>query len=323
MKRLYLCLLVTAFAAPAAAQDATRPHQMVCVAIDEARDTFSSDDRRAALLLVGRQFELAGARVADRNCATRYSLAHIRLGGTITVILSGPDVQREALASGMDDLPAVYSQIVRAILTGSSVGAADVIDRSNVTAAQASPKRVQIDSFGYARLGYGAILGSGGTGSPAIGFGYRAEMDSFGLDISFLNQQVPSETYGSTGAMGSSLLKLEALYFMKPHANASAYFGGGASWGVTSLSSDSSHAGYSSWSGSGLQGELTAGYELPRASALRFFAQVDAALPFYRVTGRTITYPTSPGAPTTTVNGRRYSPSVALSIGMGWQRHRQ
>lgn len=320
MKRLSMCLLVTAFAAPAAAQEAARPpHQAVCVAIDNARDTFPAEDQRAALLLVARQFELAGARVVDDNCAARYSLAHIRLGRTITVILTGPSTERDAMASGLDDLPAVYSQIVCAILTGSSVGAIDVVDRANVTVAQASPKRMQIDSFGYARLGYGAVAAKGGSSGPAIGFGYRAEMDSFGLDVSFLNQQMSSGNYEVAGGMAASLLKLEALYFAKPRANASAYFGGGMSWGATSLASNSSGTSYISWNGSGLQGELTAGYELPRASALRFFAQADVALPFYRVTGRTVTY--SSTMPATIATGRRYTPSFVLSVGMGWQRH--
>ena len=64
----------------------------VCVTIDQARDTFSPEDRTAALLLVTRQFELAGERVVPGECSTPYTLAHVRLGNTITVTLSGPGV---------------------------------------------------------------------------------------------------------------------------------------------------------------------------------------------------------------------------------------
>ena len=308
--------------APAAAQEpAPQPRPQVCVVIDETRDTFSPGDRRAALLLVARQFELAGKQVVTDACPERFSLTHIRLGNTITVILAGPAGERQTTASSMEDLPAVYSQMVRAILTGRDVGSMRVVDRTNVTDTQASPKRVEIDSFGYARLGYGAVLGEGGSSSPAMGFGYRAELDSFGFDVSFLNEQLPSSSggYGSSSGMSGSLLKLEGLYFVRPRDNATAYFGGGLSWGVTALSTSASSNSYSSWSGSGLQGELTAGYELPRASALRFFVQADAALPFYRVAGRTYTY--SRGQSATVITAHRYTPSIVLSVGMGWQRH--
>src|SRR5688572_16672134 len=135
---------------PAAAQERSR----ACLAIDEGRDTLSSQDRQAALILVGRELERAGRQVVSAECTERYGLSHVRLGNTILVVLAGPAGQREGRALGMDDLPGLYNQIVRALLTGSSVGAMDVVDRTNVTTPQAEPRRVGIDSFGYARLGY-------------------------------------------------------------------------------------------------------------------------------------------------------------------------
>jgi hypothetical protein len=313
-------MVVVTLVVPAAAQEHARTP--VCLVIDEPHDTFAAEDRQAALILVARQFELAARQVVSGECAERYALSHVRLGNTIMVVLTGPSGQREGRASGMDDLPGLYAQIVRALLTGSSVGAMNVVDRTNVTTPQAEPRRVGIDSFGYARLGYGRMLGDGGAGNPAMGFGYRAELDSFGLDVSFLNQQLPSSNgaYGASSSMAGSVLKLEGLYFIRPRANASAYFGGGISWSATSVSSTSSQNGYSSWSGSGLQGELTAGYELPRASELRVFVQADAGLPFYHTIGQTVAY--SQGRSSTVITGRRYNPSMTLSVGLGWQRHR-
>jgi hypothetical protein len=198
-----------------------------------------------------------------------------------------------------------------------------VVDRTNVTTPQAEPRRVGIDSFGYARLGYAAMLGTGGAGNPAIGFGYRAELDSWGVDISFLNQQLPSSNGGfaASSGMAGSLLKLQGLYFLNPRANASAYFGGGLSWGTTAGSSGSSQNGYSSWHGSGLQGELTAGYELPRASELRVFVQADATLPFYHTSGQAVTF--SQGRSSAVTTGRQYNPSISASVGLGWQRRRR
>ncbi|MGH9410710.1 MAG: hypothetical protein ACRD1V_14800 [Vicinamibacterales bacterium] len=196
-------------------------------------------------------------------------------------------------------------------------------DPAVCVAVNASPTRVQSGSFGYARLGYGATTATGGSAGPAFGFGYRAEIDSFGLDISFLNEQLPSSNNvpEESGASAASLLKLEALYFAKPKANATAYVGGGVGWGVTSLARTSSPDSSSTWSGSGLQGELTVGYELPRSTTMRLFVQADTSLPFYRVIGQTFTY--SGLASSTAFAGRRYAPSIVVSIGMGWQRRRE
>jgi len=69
--------------------------------------------------------------------------------------------------------------------------------------------------------------------------------------------------------------------------------------------------------GSGLQGELTAGYELGRATTIRMFMQADAILPFYSVTSQSIS---SRGVVSSTT--RRYTPSLVMSLGFGWQRNR-
>jgi len=301
----------------------------VCITVDETRDTLSPQDRTAALLLVSRQFELSGQRVAPEGCGMPYSVSHVRLGETIVVTLSGPNGSREGTALGLDDLPALYSQMVRSIVTGRPMTGFNVVDRANVTEAQAvSAKRIQSDSFWYARLGYGSIFGDRSYGGPTMGFGYRAELDSFGIGVSFLNFQMPSSgsnsSYGSSqGSASGSVLKLEGLYFKNPKANATPYFGAGVSYGFADFGGTYGNNGYrSSWNGSGLQGELTVGYELPRASTLRMFVQADTILPFYNVTSNTTTY--SRAAPYGTVTTEhRYAPSLVVSVGFGWQRNRR
>lgn len=306
----------------------------VCLTIDEPHDMLSAQDRSASLLLIARQFEVAGERVVADGCPASYVISHIKLGNTIVVTMSGPTEHREATALGLDDLPALYSQMVRSIVTGRPMTGFNVVDRTNVTASQESQRRVQSDSFWYARLGYGAAFGNKTQGGPAMGIGYRAELDSFGIDVSFLNYQVrPSETtdapagsyYGSSGGVTGSFLKLEGLYFLKPAANASTYVGGGLSWGGTHASSYSTSS-QTSWHGSGLQGELTLGYELPRASTLRVFVQTDVVLPFYRTTAETVTFSRTAApytAPYRVSAGHRYTPSLSVSVGLGWQRHRR
>ena len=80
----------------------------------------------------------------------------------------------------------------------------NVVDRTNVTAAQSSAERIHGDSLWYARLGYGAVFGDRAYGGPAVGFGYRYELDSFGVDVSFFNIQNKSDGYAYYGPSGSS-----------------------------------------------------------------------------------------------------------------------
>ena len=284
----------------------------VCVKIDETQDTLTQDDRTAAVLLLNRQFVMAGEQVTA-DCLTPYLLAHIKLGNSITVTLSGPRGDREGTALGLEDLPALYNQMVRSLLTGRPMTGLSVVDRTNVTLAQATPApRVRSDSFTYARLGYGGIFGGQTYGTPSFGFGYRAELDKVALDISFLNFQTGQTGYYgySDSADSSSLVKLSGLYLLNRDANSTPYFGGGLSWGQTNISntqpteitrppagSNTVYYYNTGGHGSGLQGELTAGYEFGRATTLRMFVQADAILPFYSVVSQTISSSSLVGPP--------------------------
>ena len=313
---LVLLALMTV-TAPVCAQSADID---VCITIDEGRDMLSSPERIAALLLVERQFELAGRRVVSVACAVPYTISHIRLGNTIVVTLMGATGQVEGTARDLDDLPTLYNQIVQSMVTGRPMTGFNLVDRRNVTASQASQQRVQSDRVWYARTGYGGVFGERTYGGPAQGFGYRVEVDAFAVDVSFLNFQVrPEEDSGMPIAL--SEVKFEGLYFLKPEGNASAYIGGGLSWGGSQFGgSYVSDVNKSSWHGGGLQGELTVGREIRRASTLRMFVQADTVLPFYKVTSKTVFYGKAAPPP---ITERRYAPSVAVSLGLGWQRNRR
>jgi hypothetical protein len=301
---------------------ATSAQADVCITIDTARDTLSETEQAAAMLLMERQFQQAGERVVPAGCVSQYSLTHVRLGNTIVVSIEGPGGRREGIAQGMDDLPALYSQMARSIVSGRPMEGFNVIDRTNVTESQSTARRVHTDSIWYARLGYGNLFGNESYGTPALGFGYRAELDAFAIDVSFLNFQFSNvDGYSSGGATTQSLLKLSGLYFLSPTANRSAYFGGGLSYGHQSFGrSYSATSGYysSGFDGSGLQGELTAGYEFARVTTFRMFVQADAVLPFYEATSETYSIPSRPGsAPPMPTTSRRYAPSLIVSIGVG------
>jgi hypothetical protein len=285
----------------------------VCIRIDEARDTLTQSDRTSALLLLAKQFEAEGQRVVSDGCADTYLVSHLRFGDTITVTLTGPASEREAMALGLNDVPAVYSQLVRAILTGQPVGSLkNVVDRTNVIATQAAPMRVQSDSLFYVRLGYGGVGGNASVSGPSMGFGFRRELDAFALDVSFLNVMTDSSGgYSYGGGSTGSWVKLGALRYINRTSNATPYFGGGLSWGGMNVSRDDRY-----FDGNGLQGELTAGYEILRASNVRMFIQSDVVLPFYSAT----THIYRPRMPPLTE--RRYMPSAMVSIGMGWGKSR-
>lgn len=179
--------------------------------------------------------------------------------------------------------------------------------------------------FLYARLGYGTVLADKSRPSPAFGFGYRGELDTVAVDFSFLNFVMSADPQlRGDGAFAGSLIRLQVLRFLAPEAERSLYVGGGMSYsGVTAGRSLRTDTYYStSWSGSGMQGELTAGYELARSSPIRMFVQTDVGLPLFKarmnsypVTTRGIDYD-SPSLE------KRYMPSVAVTFGIGWRRHR-
>jgi len=300
-----------------------RANAEVCVTIDETRDTFSARDRAAALLLLTRQFELAGERVVPPGCPTPYVVSHVQLGTVIAITLSGPNGQRDATARGMEDVPAVYSQMVRSLLRGQPMDAQGIVDRTNVSTTQAAaPNRVHSDSLLYARLGYGGIFGDRTYAGPSVGMiGYRRELDAFGIDVSFFNFQYKSSDrsygYAPEGSAGTtgSWLKLEFLHFGAPLADRSPYVGAGLSWSTANLDNEST-----SWNGSGLQGEITAGYELGRASTIRVFIQADASLPFYKLRSDFYSYSSVPPYVVSTSTEHRYAPSLMFSMGLGWQR---
>ncbi len=171
-------------------------------------------------------------------------------------------------------------------------------------------------TFFYTRLGSGAAFAEGVRPSPAIGFGVRTELDKLAVDASFVNYVIGSGSSSETVVAGS-LLRLQVLRFLNSGAERSTYVGAGLSWGTSILeraSNVTTREYQSNWNGSGLQGEVTAGYEFFRNSALRMFVQGDVGLPFFNAVSQTYTL----GGVTGT--DRRYIPTAAVTFGLGWQR---
>ena len=286
--------LLTTFTAPAFAQNAA-----ICVVVDTERDTLDPQDQRGVRSILITEFEKAGMMVdtTGESCAEVYTVYNIKLGESINVTIHGPLGRRDAQARKFDELPQVYSQMVGALVSGEPMtNSGSNVNRQNVTIDQTATKRVAADSLKYVRINYGAITGGGAFSyGPGFGIGYRYELDEFAIDGS-LNLLLANDS-DSSGISGS-WVKLMALRFIDPIASNSTFIGGGFSLGGTSVGLDGQ-----SYGGSGLQGELTAGYEVLRSSTIRMFAEVNGTLPFYK-------------------SGDRWTPTITIGVGGGFGKTR-
>ncbi len=299
----YRATLVAAAAAALAL--AGRASAAACVAIDTDRDTLSEQERAAARSLFLQALERNGQQVsAGRDgapCTALYHLFNVRLGNSVSVTVAGPHGVRSTTIRVIEDLPNVYDQMVRSLLSGEPISTAGSgVTRYNVTADQAAPRRAEADSLWYARLGYGVTSGGRTAPGPAFGFGYRHELDALGVDLSFVNLTF-QHAQGDANVSGS-WIRLLAYWFAEPQGNSSAYLGGGVSWGGAAVAYNGT-----TYSGSGIQGELSAGYEMLRASTIRLFVQADVTLPFYESTTSDFLG--------TTAAASRYTPTFVLAVG--------
>ena len=150
-----------------------------------------------------------GERVVPSGCPKSFVLFHAQLGSLVVVTMSGQAMTWQATAQTQDDLPAIDNHMVWSIVTGRPMTGLSVVDRANVTSSQEQARRVHTDSIWYGRLGYGGVFGDSTYGAPALGFGYRAELDSFAIDLAFLNHQFSSPgSYSSPRASAFSVVEV-------------------------------------------------------------------------------------------------------------------
>ena len=293
-----------------------------CVSIDESRDNLTQADRDGARTLFEEALQESGIPAARDNCSETWTLYHVKLGSSVTVVVHSPRGDRKETAAGLKDLPGVYSQVVRSIQTG-LIGSSEspVVDRKNVTDSQTTPNQLPADSIWYLNLGYGATAGAEYRGGPAIGFGKRWELDRVAIDLSFLNLAFYQGNNGSEGA-SAGWVKLGADYFFDAYANYSPYVGAGLSLSSNDVHVQSTNntASYD-YSGWGLNAELTAGYELFRASTIRMLLQANLSLPTYRMTAHPYTLSASGISMNATES--RYAPVFGISVGIGWGKPRE
>lgn len=278
-----------------------------CVVVDESKDGLDPADRAAAKTLFEEALSEAKVSVAQDGCAETWTIYHVKLGESVTVVVQGPRGTRRERVKTIEDLPGTYSQMTRSLIAGTeNTVDSDAVDRRNVTDTQVQRKRVKADAIWYAKLGYGSTPAAGFHAGPAFGFGRRWELDRFGINLGFLSF-ITYQSSDEFEGVSASWIDLGADYFFDPYGNSSAYVGAGLSLGNHSIPDASG-----TYEGVGLQGKATLGYEVFRASTIRLFGHVDATLPMYRLSRRV-----------TLLGGEEdtqkiYSPTFALSLGLGW-----
>ena len=284
-----------------------------CVRIDATLDMLSAQEQKAALLLFEQALRNEGRAIEPASCTEEWVVSHARLGDSLVVVVAGPRGRRSDRVAGPEELPAQYSQSIRALLTGRNPRdeLAGVVDRTNVTSTQLEARRVPSESMFFVRLGYGYASGPGNGGGPSLGLGWRKELNRIGLDIAFANVLIPSNGSADDGYSHAPLdggsftpVALGVNYHFRPLSNGTPYLGLGL--GFTVWDPDAAES-------KGLDLRLSLGYEMFRASTVRLFVQADGILPTYRVTR------TRWAADGRTSSEDRFRPAtVTVSLGIGF-----
>ena len=282
----------------------------VCVALDEANDTLEVNERKAAATVLRQALVANHHVVVTGTCEDTYTAGHVRLGKSMSVMLTSSKGSRTARAGLIDELPAIYDQLIRALDSGKDLGDDGVTSRKNATLDQAVPNRVQADNIARFTIGYGATLGQASAPGPTLGGGYRYELDRFAVDAD-INSLLGQKGAGAT--RGGFQAGIRGVYFFDPTASASLYAGAGAAFLLSASEID-----HWSYSGSGLAGRASVGYEFLRESTIRMTVEVDAVLPVFKLTrdtsfGEMLGVPTAATGPASV-----YAPIIGLNFGIGW-----
>lgn len=289
------CFVLTVTALPAVAG--------VCVVLDESQDNLAPNDRSGALIILRQTLVREGEEVVSDDCERTYTVYNVQIGRSVTVFLGNGERTLDASAETIEELPQVYSQLVRALVHGTTLDAA--VTRDNVTAAQDAPRRQQADSMGYGRIGFGGIVADGLEPAIALGGGYRLELDHVFIDASIGLLVLTGDEQESDGANLNG--RLGAGYFFDGLSDSTPYLGAALTYGVIGVCVDEDTC----YLDDGLGADLIVGYEFLRSSTIRLFFEANASFPFFD----TDLDSGSEGA-----SGSLYTPSLSISFGIGFGR---
>jgi hypothetical protein len=292
-------LLGLAFPAAAAAD--------VCVEVDEARDSLTPEDRVGARRLLERQLIASGRTIAadPAACTERWTVAHVALGGSLTVTLDGPAGSRTATAASVAELGVTYAAMLDALFAPpSATEVAPPVAEVPPPAPPPAPRAPVIRRRGafLGRVGYGvrfvtSDLGEGVHGTT-VGIAYRRATERFGFEVSALNLMVHREDRDND-VVWDSFVKLGAFAYVPNAPRPGTYVGVAFSYGDSKVRYRPPGQTYwNEYVECGPQAELALGTELLSSSVFQVDLGLNVLLPLYTVqvgTGTNAEYAWSPG----------------------------
>jgi hypothetical protein len=282
-------LALSALLLPMTAQAAT------CLVDAPQRDNLPTPERRGGISLLASSMQAEGATVQIGNqgtvCEETWQVVHVKLGRSVTVSASsssGPSLSMTAQV--VEDLPRVYSQLAKSMVSGAPLE--EAVARDNVTVAQAQGRRAKTDYMATLMFGATAHPAIAAAPSPTLAGGFRVEVDQWALDVNG-RLVIPMDTSAAYYAVDGHI---SALRFHQPQANHTLYYGGGLGFGAMGWQ-DGSDGG----DGAGFELRGSAGYEMFRVTTMRMFFQADMIAPLYDI-----------GADS-------WAPTVSFSVGIGYK----
>ncbi|MBN1971775.1 MAG: hypothetical protein JXR48_14780 [Candidatus Delongbacteria bacterium] len=271
--------------------------------IDEEKDQLEPKERRSALIMFESSLKEKGFDI-DKESNSYFVLYHIILGDLITVIIESPEgsVKKKEI-NKLSDLPRAYDQLIGAIDTNKKADEISTLNRSNVTAndIRKSEMRLKSENFKYAKLGVSTISHDKSATDIHFGFGYRAELDEFAVDVSIFNMlfSQAKDDYEWDGEW----IRLALIYYFDSLNSNSLYIGGGLSYGASKILEEHYFDDVDEIK-TGMRGNVLFGYEMLRVSTIRFLIEGEAILPFYETLNYDLEY--------------KWAPVLKLGIGIGF-----
>lgn len=143
-------------------------------------DALSDEEWVAARALIAHNVNRTELTVVDAMCTTTWTVAHVSLGETWTILVNAEGPSATARAADLGELERAYAEIVAELVPGSG----DPAD-AELTGATARDMRDKgrVSQLFVMRTGVGGWTGRGGQAGTVFGFGYRHVASNLLVDI--------------------------------------------------------------------------------------------------------------------------------------------
>jgi len=289
MKLVAIAVLLAA-AAPAFAESSTIELAPTCVEIDASLDQLLELERANARILLVRALERAEQLVVETGCTETVTLSHVRDAQTVIVRIKNSRTKRKLTVGLKEDMSEVYDRMVASLLepvveeSPAEVEAPPLSTEElrrpvphtmpNVDESPEDTKDLSDSSHWYVMLGF---AGQVGGGQALIG-GYRRNMGGMALDLglAWLSTDRDDGNGATSVAVRGRLLRVSS-----PRSSTSFYWGAG--FGLAAVNTDRMSFDTGDDGGGGAQFEVALGWELRRASALRWYIEGGYSKPLFDI----------------------------------------